>query len=273
MILQCRDLSYQINDKRLIQNINLELKGGELIGLVGPNGSGKTTLLRCLSGYLTPSSGQVFLQGEPITKIPSRRRAKFLSYITQENNQAFDFTVMEILRMGAFAHLGYWGNPGKSLDDRAQRALDFVGLPHMKNRYFNQLSGGEKQLVLFARALVQDARVLLLDEPTSNLDMRHELELLELARELCSQGKSVMVSLHNLDRAAEYCHRILLLDQGKLQALGTPHEVFQKERLEQVYQTPLRVGTNPETGSLMIIPCPNRPKRPSSPIPPREGSD
>lgn len=254
MILECQNLSYKVEEKSLLEGINLQLKEGEFIGLVGPNGSGKTTLLRCLSGYLKPGSGQVILGNEPLTRIPARERARRLSYITQENSQAFDFTVMEMLRMGAFSYLGYWGNPGIALDEQCQEALEFVGLPDMGKRYFNHLSGGEKQLVLFARALVQNAQILLLDEPTSNLDMRHELELLDLAAELCRQGKSVILSLHNLDRAAEYCHRIVLLNRGKTAALGSPEEVFQKERLEEVYQTPLHIGINPETQRPVITP-------------------
>jgi len=258
-VLEAQNLSFSPGEKTIIQNINLQLNKGELTGLVGPNGAGKSTLLRCLAGFYTPSAGKVLLQGRELQSYPPRQRAQELSYITQENPQAFPFTVLEVLMMGAYAHLGYWQPPGRETEEQALRALRFVRLEHLRDQSFPLLSGGEKQLVLFARTLVQDASVLLMDEPTANLDMKHEQNLLSMTRELCSEGRSALVSIHNLDRAAEFCDRIVLLDEGQVAASGSPEEVFHKERLEQVYQTPLHVGRNEATGALGIIPNPSRP--------------
>lgn len=256
-VLEARGVSFNQKDKSIIRNIGFQLKKGELLGLVGPNGAGKSTLLRCLAGFYTPSAGEIELLGRGLTSYKPRERARNLSYITQENSQAFDFTVLEVLMMGAYAQLGYWQPPGKETEEEARRALRFVGLENLAGQSFPLLSGGEKQLVLFARTLVQDSRVLLMDEPTANLDIKHEQNLLSMTRELCSEGRSALVSIHNLDRAAEFCDRIILLDRGSIAAVGTPEQVLSRDNLEGVYQTPLHVSRNASTGAIGIAPRPS----------------
>jgi len=253
-LLSAEDLTFTIEEKSLISDIHFQLNPGEMLGLVGPNGAGKSTLLRCLSGYFEPTRGSVWIDGTPLSSLTARQRAQKISYIAQENSQSFPFSVMEMLLMGAFPHLGYWQQPGREFRENAQRALSYVGLEDLSERNFIDLSGGEKQLILFARTLVQDTRILLLDEPTANLDLKHEERLLSMTRELCSEGKSAVVSIHNLDRAAEFCDRLILLDQGQQAALGTPTEIIRKPLLDRVYRTSLQVFRNEATGSLAVTP-------------------
>ncbi|NCN04535.1 MAG: ABC transporter ATP-binding protein [Spirochaetales bacterium] len=264
-LLRTFDLGYGVKvgrkEKTLVQNIHISLEPGKLVGLIGPNGAGKSTLLGLLLGYLKPTQGLVEIEGKNLRNLKDKERARTLSYLGQSRVLHFPFTLQEIVEMGSYANPDGLGFPGKSEKARARDALRYVGLEGLRDRNFLTLSGGEQQLGLFARILVQNTPIVLLDEPTSSLDLGHEAQLLEMARELALEGRVVLTALHNLNSAAEYCHRLILMDKGNLVADGEPAEVLSQERVEKSYATRVRVGNNENTGSITVTPLPRSTNR------------
>ena len=252
VILEAREVSYAVEEMGILHGVNLRIDPGEFVGLIGPNGAGKTTLLRLLVGILGPSSGHVLLDGLPLEGIRSRERARKVAFLGQEAPEAFPFPVLDILLMGRYPFLGRFDREGEADIDRARRALTYVGLEGLEERYFHELSGGERQLVLFAKVLVQDTPALLLDEPTSNLDIRHQDQFFSMARELARERRSVVAAVHSINVAAHYCTRLVLLHRGTVAAEGAPEEVLRPEILEGVYGARTVVTRNAATGSLMV---------------------
>jgi iron complex transport system ATP-binding protein len=243
---------------RILEGVNLTVEAGEFVGLVGPNGAGKTTLLRLLVGLLQPAAGRILLGGVPLQRIRLRERARRVSYLSQDAVAPFPFPVLDVLLMGRYPFLGRFQRETGADLERARRALDYVGLAGLEARYFNELSGGERQLVLFAQVLVQETQLLLLDEPTSNLDIRHQDQLFSMASELAREKKTVVAAVHNLSAAAQYCSRLVLLRRGTIAADGKPPEVLRPEILDPVYETSTVVGCNEATGTLVVSVAPRR---------------
>ena len=254
--LKARGLTWTVGKTTIVDNIDLAVERGELIGVIGPNGAGKTTLLRLLAGLLTPTAGEVFLDGGGIAGMESRGRARLVSIMTQDVSQVFPFTVMEILLMGRYPHLGRFQKEGAEDMERARRMLSYVGLTGMEDRGFSGLSGGERQLVLFAKALVQDTDLLLLDEPSSSLDIHHQDRIFSMAQELAREGRAVIASVHNLSVAAQYCSRLVLLEKGRIACSGRPEQVLKAEVLDRVYGIRTMVSPSLATGSLTVTVLP-----------------
>ena len=251
-ILEAKAVSYAVEELRILDAVSLRIEPGEFVGLIGPNGAGKTTLLRLLVGILDPSGGEVLLEGIPLGRIRSRERARKVAFLGQEAPAAFPFPVLDVLLMGRYPFLGRFDREAEADVDRARRALAYVGLEGLEERYFHELSGGERQLVLFAKVLVQDTRALLLDEPTSNLDIKHQDLFFSMARELAREKRSVVAAVHNINVASHYCTRLVLLHRGAIAAEGAPEEVLRPETLEGVYGARTVVTRNAATGSLMV---------------------
>ena len=256
LFLQARGLAWTVGTTAIIDGIDLSVDRGELVGVIGPNGSGKTTLLRLLAGVRTPTSGEVLLDGRGIGNMDGRRRARLLSFMTQDSSQVFPFTVMEILLMGRYPHLGRFQQEGSEDRERARRMLSYVGLAAVEERGFSGLSGGERQLVLFAKALVQETEGLLLDEPSSSLDIHHEDRIFSMSQELAREGRAVIASVHNLSVAAQYCSRLVLLSKGRVACDGRPEEVLKSEILDRVYGVRTIVSPSLATGSLTVTVVP-----------------
>ena len=232
-----------------VNDISLSVIPGRLLAVVGPNGAGKTTLLRLLSGALVPKAGQVRLDDRPLHELHDRLRARALAVVPQSESSPFPVTVREMVGMGRYPHLGPWERAG-SLDRAVVgRALERCAVGHLAERQIASLSGGELQRARIARALAQEAPVLLLDEPTGGLDLRFRMELFHLLRELRADGLAVLVITHDLNLAARFADRLLLLDQGHARARGTPEEVLSGNTLEEVYEWPLRLVPHPGPGS------------------------
>jgi iron complex transport system ATP-binding protein len=227
----------------IISDISLQADD-EVIGIVGPNGSGKSTTLRCVYRALKPDVGVVLIDGENVHK--RQGIARELAALTQESQVEFDFTVAEVVEMGRLPH------ERDSARDRrvVGEALDTVDVAHLASRSFLSLSGGERQRVLIARALAQEPRVLVLDEPTNHLDIRHQLDVLALARGL---GVTVLTVLHDLNLAASYCDRLHVLDEGRLVASGTPAEVLVPELIAKVFHVTAHVVLHPTTGVPQLL--------------------
>ncbi len=242
------------NGTEILQGVSVELKGSEFASIIGPNGSGKTTLLRSMSRVLRPSSGSVRLDGKDIYSIPAREFAKKVAVVPQDTLVAFDFSVLEIVLMGRSPRLGRFAVEGNKDTDIALAALTRTGTVHLKDRQINALSGGERQRVLVARALAQEPDVLLLDEPTSHLDISYQFEIMDLVKSLNRErGMTVLAVLHDLNLASQYCDRLIMVGQGKVQADGSPEEVVTSDNIRRVYGAEVWVRRHPATGRPYVI--------------------
>ncbi len=250
--IEARGLSYSVDGKSILNGVDVRTKGGELIGIIGPNGAGKTTLLRLLCGLIRPTDGSVLLCGRRLPDIPQKERARMVSYMSQDDVADLGFSVLDIVLMGRYPHLGAF--QAESAEDReaAGRMLSYVGLNGFEESVFARLSGGERQLALFAKTLVQEAGTVLLDEPSSHLDLRHEDSIFSMAQELAREGRAVMATVHNLNVAAHYCSGLVLLSRGSVAARGGPSEVLDSEVLSRVYGVKTAVSRNAVTGSLGV---------------------
>ncbi len=257
-LLRAEGLDYRIGRAEILRGVSLRVQPGELLGLIGPNGAGKTTLLRLLLGVLVPSAGAVYLKGRPLPRLKPRERARIAAYLGQESSSAFPFPVLDVVLMGRYPHLGRLAREGQADLEKARRALAYVGLAGLEGRFFHELSGGERQLALFARVLAQETELLLLDEPTANLDIRHQDLFFSMALELAREGKAVVACVHNLNVASQYCSRLVLLSRGEVAADGKPEEVLRPEVLDPVFATRTVITANAATGSLMVGVVPRR---------------
>ena len=230
-----------------------------MVGLLGPNGSGKSTLVKLLSGVLGGYEGSARLEGEEIASMARRDLARRLAVVPQEPLFSFPFTALEVTLMGRHPHLAGLAFESERDVRLAREALERCGAADLASRSIHELSSGERQRVVFARALAQQPRALLLDEPASFLDIRHQVEVYDIVRELAESGScSVLTVLHDLNLAAEYCDRIYLLQEGRIEAGGTTAEVFTYANLTRVFDTEVYVDTNALTGKLLVVPLPGR---------------
>lgn len=245
--LRIEKLSWAVESRRaaprwLLQDIDLHIGEGEFVGLIGPNGSGKTSLLRCAYRSSEPASGSLHLDGENLWQQSPRWSAQRIAVVLQEFPQEFGLSVTDVVAMGRTPHQGLF--VGDSAEDTAlvAQALQQVGLSAQASEAFATLSGGEKQRVLLARALVQQPGLLILDEPTNHLDPRYQLELLQHLRSL---GLSTLASFHDLNLAAAFCDRLYVMAAGRLVASGTPSEVLSAELLQRVFAVQALVDSHP----------------------------
>jgi iron complex transport system ATP-binding protein len=239
----------------VLTGLDLAIAQGSITGLLGPNGSGKTTFVRLASAALRPSSGRIALFGDDIASMPVRERARLVAVVPQETHPVFEFTVDEIVRMGRTPHLGLLGLEGPRDRRIAREAMAQCEVDFLAGRSFRALSGGERQRVLLARALAQEARLLLLDEPTAFLDLKHRLAVYALLGRLHREhGLSVVVVSHDINLAARHCDRLVLLRCGAVAADGTPAEVLRPGPIRSVYEVDVEVRTDPSSGRPFVIP-------------------
>lgn len=247
-----RDISVRIGQAILVEQASLDISHGELVALVGPNGAGKTTMLGVLAGDRTPTSGTVTVDGKSPSEWGvvelSRRRA----VLTQDNQVSFPFRVREVVAMG---RTPWRGTKQTHEDDEAiAAALLECDVLHLANRTFTSLSGGESARVSLARVLAQRTPAVLLDEPTASLDLRHQEDVLTIARRLADSGTAVGVVLHDLSLAAAYADRVAVMEKGRVAAVGTPDEVMEPELLERVYGIGVRIVRDTVTDAPIVIP-------------------
>jgi iron complex transport system ATP-binding protein len=251
-------LRFAFSGRPVLAGVELRAEPGEIVGLAGPNGSGKSTLIRIFSGVLAGYQGQARIGGVEVRAIPRRELALRVAVVPQEPVFGFPFTAIEVVLMGRHPHLA-----GLALETAhdvrvAREALERCGAAELAYRPIHELSSGERQRVVFAKALAQEAPVLLLDEPASFLDLRHQVELYDVVRSLAEQGRTVLTVLHDLNLAAEYCDRLCLLHEGRIAAAGETSGVLTRENLTRVFGTEVHVEANAVTGRLLVIPLPGR---------------
>jgi iron complex transport system ATP-binding protein len=232
--IDVKGLSFSYGSHRILDAINLVVQDSEILGLVGPNGSGKTTLIKCIDRILG-SRGSIFLDGRDIKSLSRKEIAKNIAYVPQSSTSSLSTTVFDTVLMGRRPHIAWQVSDGDL--DKVAGILEVLHLEDLAMRDFSQLSGGQKQKVLIARALVQEPAVLLLDEPTSNLDMRHQLEVMEIIRDQVYKKKiSAVMAIHDLNLASRFSDRLAMLVKGKIYALGTPNSLFSAENMAYVFR-------------------------------------
>lgn len=256
MSLQLDHLSVDIAGRRIVTGIDLAVSNHEFAGLVGPNGSGKSTILKTIYRVHMPSAGRVLLDGTDLLSLRPRDAARRIAVVTQESTSEFDFTVAEMVMIGRTPHKRSFDRDTDTDHSIVGQAIERVGCEPLTYRRFNTLSGGEKQLVLIARALAQEADHLILDEPTNHLDIHHQVEILEIVAGL---GVTVLAALHDLSLAALFCHTIHVLSAGQMVTAGPPGAVLTPETIRHAYGADVLVIDHPDTGTPHLIPRRVRP--------------
>lgn len=231
-MIRAQNLTYAYGTQTVLHGVNLEQRVGRVLGLVGPNGSGKSTLIRNLSGGLKPVEGRVTIGGKDLGSYSAQELAREVSTVIQERDSEPGLTVAQMVMLGRTPHLGMFARPGASDEEKVIHSLESVNALHLAQRFFAELSGGEKQRVLIARSLAQDTPYIFLDEPTNHLDIRHQHELLGLIR---TNSRNTVIVLHDLNLAAQYCDDVVLLDSGRVVAQGPVGDVLTPAYLEPVY--------------------------------------
>jgi len=252
--LRAEDIRAGYGDIDVLRGITLDVNAGEMLAIVGPNGAGKSTFLRVLGGTMRPASGSVELLGRSLDSFDRRELARSVAVVSQENSVAFRFTVLEIVLMGRAPHLGAFHFESPRDLEIASAALARFDLQRFADRHIQELSGGERKRVFLARAVAQEPRVTLLDEPTAFLDLKHVAEILTVFRGLCAaNGMAVIATMHDLNAAALYADRVMLMKDGAAVGCGPPAEILTADNLRRVYETQVYVGRIPSTGALMIL--------------------
>jgi iron complex transport system ATP-binding protein len=249
MGLSIKKLSWGVQEKRIIEKITLDIKTGDIVGLVGPNGSGKSSLLRLIYRYYRPTQGSVFLDKNNISLTSQKEIAKKMAVVPQERGMFQDVTVYEVVAMGRIPYKGLFDLDTQEDHRIVLDSLKKVGLLNKTSRSFDTLSGGEKQRVLIALALAQETKMLVLDEPTNYLDPLYQLQIMGIIKGL---KKTTVIAMHDLNMAARYCDRIVLLNKGKIIAYGKPLKVLTSKNIKEVYGVKVRTNIDEETGRLNI---------------------
>lgn len=252
MKLAITDLSFGYNGKATIEDVFLEVERGEVVSLVGPNGAGKSTLIKCIDRILRPQRGTVLVDGKAASLMGSKDFSRMMGYVPQSTKEIFPYTVFDIVLMGRRPHIG-WRVTGGDVKVVA-KTLKFMGIEQFASRYFDELSGGEKQKIAMARAIVQEPEILLLDEPTSNLDIKHQLEVMRTVRLLVEKGGiSAIMAMHDLNLASRFSDKIVMLKDGRVFEMGRPESVLIPENIEKVYGVRAEVIKD-STGRPYVMP-------------------
>lgn len=252
-MLEVRNISINYHASEVIKNVSFNLKSGEIIAVVGANGAGKTTLLRALNRVLPIKKGEILLEGKNIKEYSRREIAKKIAVVAQETETKFPVSVREFVLVGRFAQGSAFGWETEKDSDVAENALQMCDLQDYASRLMNALSGGERQRVVLARALAAEAKILLLDEPTANLDLEHQAMMFRLVRERCKTDKSASVVItHDLNLAAAFTDEILLLKRGEILAKGKPKEALNAENLREVFKVEVLLDENPASKKLRV---------------------
>jgi len=253
-IVQMTGVDFAYGARPALREVAFSAREGEFVGLLGPNGAGKSTLIRLVAGLLAPGAGAVRLGGLDPHAAPRRQVARVCALVPQEPRLDWPFTVRQAVMMGRAAHQGLLALPGKYDVGAVEGALSACDLTRLADRRLDALSGGERRRVFFARALAQEPRVLLLDEPTAFLDLAHQVAAMEMARVAARGGLCVVAVLHDLNQAAAACDRLVVMDAGRVVAEGPPAEVLTAERVTQVWGVPVWRGENGATGAPVVLP-------------------
>jgi iron complex transport system ATP-binding protein len=252
-MLEVREISVRYGEREVLSDVSFDLRGGETIVLLGANGAGKTTLIRVLNGTVQPAGGEMRLEGKQLASLSRREIAANIAVVAQENETRFPVTVLEFILSGRFVHGNAFGWESGADLDFAKNALRECDLEDYPSRLMNHLSGGERQRVVLARAIATNARILLLDEPTANLDLAHQAMMFRLVRKRCREHNSAAVVItHDLNLASEFADRVIMLRDGRIVAKGTPAQVLTAENIENVFAVKVLLDANPASGNVRV---------------------
>ncbi|AFZ74923.1 ABC transporter ATP-binding protein [Natronobacterium gregoryi] len=250
-------VSVSFGDISVLEDVSVTVDPGEFVGLVGPNGAGKTTLLRTISGTLEPDSGSVSVDGVDLQAVSSKASSRLVAVVPQDTTLSFSFPVADVVEMGRHPHRSRFSPPSRDDREIVEQALERTRTADFADRPIDEVSGGQRQRVVMARAIAQETPALLLDEPTASLDINHAIETLELVRELVADGRTAVAAIHDLDLAARYCDRLVMLADGGVRAVGPPSAVLTREALADAFDANATVVPNPVTGTETVTALPN----------------
>lgn len=254
-ILEINYLSASYGQHQVLEDINLNIERGEILAVIGPNGAGKTTLIRSISGLIHPSKGKIQVCGKDLSELTIKQRARYMAVVPQARNLPSAYTVQQTVMMGRTPYLGWMGVAGLEDIDTVKQVLIQTHTANFSDKRVGELSGGEQQRVLVARALAQHTPILLLDEPTAHLDLQHQSTIMNLVIKAAhEQGLAVLLAAHDINLVALYAKRVAILVNGGLIALGSPNEVLTSKNIETAFHVPVRVIQHPDYGTPLILP-------------------
>lgn len=254
-MLKVENLTVSYGPRLVLHKVSLEVRSGEVMALIGPNGAGKSTLVRAVSGVIPLLGGKIRTNGDDLAALPPMQRARYLAVVPQAVSLPPAFTVWETVLMGRTPYLNFLGQASASDEERVRHALERVAALDLAERRVGELSGGEQQRVLLARALAQSTPILLLDEPTAHLDLQYQVNLMETVRQLAHcDGLAVLIALHDLNLAARYADRVALLVAGEIKAVGTPRQVLTPDLISAAYHLPVSVIPHPFVDVPLVLP-------------------
>lgn len=252
-LLQIKSISFKYGENWALNDVTFDVTAGEMVGLIGPNGSGKTTLLKIIDGILTAQFGEATIRGMKVSDMKRDTLAKMIAVVPQETPMIFPFSVEEVVLMGRSPHLGRLKFERRSDYEIAHNAMKLTNILSFANRKINELSGGERQRVWIARALAQEPQIILLDEFTAYLDMRHQIALFDLMKTLNkTRNLTAVIATHDINMISQYTNKLIMLHEGKIHAIGSPDVVITSENILTVYETDVLIDKNPKTGSPRI---------------------
>jgi iron complex transport system ATP-binding protein len=252
-MIEVNSVSFRYHEDWVLQDISFRVEKGEFVGVIGPNGSGKTTLLKILYRLLSPQKGEILFELMPMKKMDRTDLAKRIAVVAQETHLLFPFSVLETVLMGRSPHLGHLMFESEKDVGITKKAMEWTKMLPFSERSMDELSGGERKRVFIARALAQEPEVILLDEPTANLDIHHQMDFLDLILNLNRErGLTIVMASHDMNIASEFCDRLILLQGGGIYKIGTPDEVITQENIEKVYGCEVWVDQNPFSGMPRI---------------------
>lgn len=253
--IEVKELNWQIGNARILKDIGLQLDKNSFVGIIGPNGSGKTTLLRNISSWYKPDAGTVLIHGRDVLSYTSRALAHEMAFVTQNARIEFEFTAMDIVLMGRSPYISRFGSETQEDIEKSRKIMELTKTWELKDRSVTTLSAGEMQRVMIARALVQDTPILLMDEPISNLDINHQIQIMDLIKGYQREkGVTVVMVLHDLNIAAQYCEKLILLNRGEIFCSGEPETVLTRDNIRAVYGIDVHIMENPLSGHPMVVP-------------------
>lgn len=255
MAIEISELSAGYGGRTIIKNVSIKIKKGRICSLLGRNGSGKTTLLRCINGFIKPKQGQIKVEEQDVYSCSKQELARIISLVPQKTHSAFSFSVLDMVLMGEASRLSYWGSPKKDAYERATQACKDVGIDHIITRCFNDLSGGEQQLVLIARTIMQNAPIMLLDEPISHLDFSNQHKVMSMIRQIVkSKNVTVLVTLHDPNIAFYYSDDVVMMEDGRVLNYGAVEDTFVDTNLCKLYGKMIKTDYTTE-GLKVVVPC------------------
>lgn len=255
-MLEVRNLKFRHKNQKeeVLKGVSFTANPGEITTILGPNGAGKSTIFKCITGIWKDYKGEILVDKKRIDELPFKRRAKLFSVVPQEHDPPFPYSVFDVVLMGRASYVGIFSSPGKEDYKKVEEALELVGISHLKEIPYTKISGGERQLTLIARALAQDAPVIILDEPTSNLDFRNQFIILSKIKEIIKEKKLIgVITLHDPNLASIFSDKVIIMKEGKIVREGSPKEVLTNEILKKVYEVEVKVINH--DGICLVFPA------------------